>query len=62
MLVDRDGRVRRSLDGDGSAESIRAALGRLSGGERELRLELRRPTLDDAFISLTERRDEEVAA
>jgi daunorubicin resistance ABC transporter ATP-binding subunit len=53
VLVDRDGTVRRTLEVSGTAAGIEHALAGLSEDERELRLELRKPTLDDAFLSLT---------
>lgn len=53
VLVDSEGGVRRTLEIDGSAGGLERALAGLPAEERELRLELRRPTLDDAFITLT---------
>lgn len=53
VLVDHDGRVQRTFEAVGSAGELSAALASLPEHERELRLELRRPTLDDAFIALT---------
>jgi ABC-type multidrug transport system ATPase subunit len=53
VLVDRDGTVRRTLEVSGTAAGIEHALAGLSEDERELRLELRKPTLDDAFLALT---------
>lgn len=55
VLVDRDGRVRRTLEVGATAGGLERALAALDDAERELRLELRRPTLDDAFIALTAR-------
>lgn len=53
VLVDGDGGTVRTLDVPGSAAGLAAALAGLEPAERELRVELRRPTLDDAFIALT---------
>lgn len=55
VLVDRDGRAIRTLDVPSSAGGLAAALAGLDPAERGLRVELRRPTLDDAFIALTRR-------
>lgn len=55
VLADRDGRPVRTLDVPSSAGGLAAALAALDPAERGLRVELRRPTLDDAFIALTRR-------
>lgn len=66
VLMDGDGRVRRTLETDGTARGLEQALLGLPHDERELRLELRKPTLDDAFIAITGRphatEQQEVAA
>jgi ABC-type multidrug transport system ATPase subunit len=68
VLVDAGGGVRRILETDGTAGGLEEALLDLPDEERGLRLELRRPTLDDAFIAITGRTgvpaesDREVAA
>ncbi len=56
VLVDREGAVRRTLEVSGTAAGLERALAGLAEEEGELRLELRRPTLDDAFLALTARR------
>lgn len=53
VLVDRDGAVHRALETDGTAGSLERVLQGLGEAERGLRLELRKPTLDDAFLALT---------
>src|SRR5690606_3111426 len=55
VLVEREGRVRRTLEVDSTAGGLERALAALDDAELELRLELRRPTLDDAFLALTAR-------
>ncbi|GAA1787612.1 ATP-binding cassette domain-containing protein [Leucobacter iarius] len=55
VLVGRDGEAVRTLDVPSSAGGLAAALAGLDPAERGLRVELRRPTLDDAFIALTRR-------
>lgn len=62
VLVEPDGAVRRTLETDGTAGGLERALLGLPPHERELRLELRRPTLDDAFIALTAQSGQEIAA
>jgi len=64
VLLDRDGAEVRSIDTDGTAASIDAALAALSDSERGLHAALRSPTLDDAFVALTQSPlgHEEVAA
>ncbi|UOQ58203.1 ATP-binding cassette domain-containing protein [Leucobacter allii] len=52
VLLDDAGDARRSIDTDGSAASIRAALDALPETDRGARVELRTPTLDDAFRAL----------
>lgn len=55
VLVDSEGREQRTLEVGRSAGSLAHALAGLSEQERQLRLELRRPSLDDAFAALTAR-------
>ncbi len=55
VLVDSEGRTRRALEVDRTAGGLALALSELDDDERQLRLELRRPSLDDAFIALTGR-------
>lgn len=64
VLLDSEGRVRRTLEVQGTAQGISEAIALLTPEERQLRLELRRPTLDDAFTALTQRNEKklEVAA
>lgn len=54
VLLDHDGTEVRSIDTDGSAGSLDAALRALPDAERALRAALRSPTLDDAFVALTQ--------
>lgn len=54
VLLDRDGTEVRSIDTDGTAASLDAALTTLSDAERGLHAGLRSPTLDDAFVALTQ--------
>ncbi len=54
VLLDDDGTEIRSIDTDGTAASLDAALGSLPDAERALRAALRSPTLDDAFVALTQ--------
>ncbi len=54
VLLDHDGAEVRSIDTDGTAASLDAALGSLTDAERGLRAALRSPTLDDAFVALTQ--------
>src|SRR5690625_1564177 len=61
ILSDQDGRELRGIDTDGTAASIRHALAQLQGGEGDLQVTLRSPSLDDAFVALTQT-PEEVAA
>jgi ABC-2 type transport system ATP-binding protein len=60
VLLDAAGRVVRTLEGDGSASAVGRALASIAPAERALRVEVRAPSLDDAFAALV--RDEEVAA
>jgi ABC-type multidrug transport system ATPase subunit len=53
MLIDERGKVHRTLETDGTAAGLKTALRDLPEDERGLRLELRSPTLDDAFTALT---------
>ena len=62
VLVGADGEVRRTLETDGTAGGLEHALLGLPPHERELRLELRRPTLDDAFVALTAQPEQEISA
>ena len=62
VLVGADGEVRRTLETDGTAGGLEHALLGLPPHERELRLELRRPTLDDAFVALTAQPEKEISA
>ncbi|MCS3429177.1 ATP-binding cassette domain-containing protein [Leucobacter aridicollis] len=57
-LVDAEGTVHRSFELDGTAHSLERALHNLSEAERDLRVELRTPTLDDAFIAITRATEE----
>ncbi|KAB1652968.1 ATP-binding cassette domain-containing protein [Pseudoclavibacter chungangensis] len=54
VLVDDDDVVQRTFETDGSAASVAELLQDLPEHERRLRLEFRSPTLDDAFIALTD--------
>lgn len=60
VLVDAAGRVVRALETDSSAGSLGSALAALAPAEHGLRVELRSPTLDDAFAAIVRR--EEAAA
>ncbi|CAG7597562.1 ABC transporter ATP-binding protein [Leucobacter soli] len=67
VLVDAGGRVARTLEIDRTAGGLARALADLSEDERAMRVELRRPGLDDAFLALTGRNkrtpaEEEAAA
>ena len=62
VLCDANGEEVRALDVDGTAAGLARALAGLGEQERGLRVELRRPTLDDAFAALTRRGAEAVAA
>ncbi|WP_449283686.1 ABC transporter ATP-binding protein [Leucobacter sp.] len=53
VLVDEAGDVRRTLGAPGGAGDLGRELAALGADDRGLRLELRRPTLDDAFLALT---------
>ncbi|RGE23672.1 ATP-binding cassette domain-containing protein [Leucobacter sp. wl10] len=55
VLVDGAGEVRRTLGSPGDAAELARDLSALGEEDRGLRLELRRPTLDDAFLALTGR-------
>lgn len=57
-LVDSEGTVHRSFELDGTAHGLERALQGLTEAERELRVELRSPTLDDAFIAITRATEE----
>lgn len=54
VLVDEAGEVRRTLTAAETAGGLAAALAQITPEERVLRLELRRPSLDDAFSALTQ--------
>ena len=54
ILADQQGRELRSIDTDGSAASIEHALAQLRDDEQDLQVTLRSPTLDDAFVALTQ--------
>lgn len=54
VLTGPDGQELRSIDTDGTAASIEHALAQLRDGEQDLQLTLRSPTLDDAFVALTQ--------
>ncbi len=54
VLLDRDGAEVRSIDTDGTADGVEAALATLTDAERGLDVALRSPTLDDAFVALTQ--------
>lgn len=53
VLLDAEGGIARTLETDGSAASIAAAVEALGDSEGALRLDIRRPTLEDAFAALT---------
>ncbi|MFW6599794.1 ABC transporter ATP-binding protein [Propionibacteriaceae bacterium Y2011] len=53
VLLDDHDQVVRSFDVDGTAADTARVLAGLGPTEQQLRAELRRPTLDDAFIALT---------
>ncbi|WP_433675885.1 ABC transporter ATP-binding protein [Microbacterium gorillae] len=61
-LIDDAGQTVRTLSATATAGGLAAALAGLSAEERQLRVDVRRPTLDDAFLALTEQRPEAVAA
>lgn len=53
VLTSRNGEVVRTLPTDGTAAGVAAALAELGSEADGLHVELRRPTLEDAFSSLT---------
>lgn len=53
VLLDDRGQVLLSIDTDGTAGDTRDALNRLPADELGRTIQLRRPTLDDAFAALT---------
>ncbi|WP_156252221.1 ABC transporter ATP-binding protein [Pseudactinotalea terrae] len=53
VLTTGDGEVVRTLTTDGTAGGVAAALAQLGSDAAGLHVELRRPTLEDAFASLT---------
>ncbi|MBK0419360.1 ATP-binding cassette domain-containing protein [Leucobacter sp. CSA1] len=53
VLVDEAGEVRRTLGATGDAGALARQLAGLAEEDHRLHLELRRPTLDDAFLALT---------
>ena len=61
ILSDQQGRELHSVDTDGTAASIEQVLAQLSANEQGLQVTLRSPTLDDAFVALTQT-PQEVAA
>ncbi|GAA1487333.1 ATP-binding cassette domain-containing protein [Brachybacterium sacelli] len=54
VLLDHDGSEVRGIDTDGTAASLRGAMAQIQDQEKDLRAELRSPTLDDAFTALTQ--------
>lgn len=54
VLLDRGGAEVRSIDTDGTAAAVEATLATLTDAERGLDVALRSPTLDDAFVALTQ--------
>ncbi len=61
VLLDEDGRELRGIETDGTAASLARALAQLEAPELGHHVALRSPTLDDAFVALTQD-PEEVAA
>jgi ABC-type multidrug transport system ATPase subunit len=57
VLLDANGRELRSIDTDGTADSLRRAVADLDTGQLGAHVELRSPTLDDAFAALTHREE-----
>lgn len=53
VLLDRDGTEVREIDTDATAVALSRVLEELTQPERRLRVQLRSPTLDDAFLALT---------
>lgn len=56
VLVGADGEEVRTLPTDGTVAGLAATLSELAAEHGDLRVELRRPTLEDAFTKLTETR------
>ncbi|MFD1717835.1 ABC transporter ATP-binding protein [Georgenia deserti] len=54
VLFDDEGNELRSIDTDGTADGLAHALTDLGPAEQGRRVELRSPTLDDAFVALTQ--------
>ncbi|WP_261167111.1 ATP-binding cassette domain-containing protein [Microbacterium sp. Marseille-Q6965] len=54
-LRDADGTVRRAVPTDGTLAGLRAAVDALTAGGESGSVSLRRPTLDDVFLALTDR-------
>lgn len=54
VLIDDRGEVQRTFETDGTASGLQRALHGVDPAHRHLRVELRRPTLDDAFTALTQ--------
>lgn len=66
VLVAPDGEEVRTLPTDGTVAGLATTLAEMTGEHGELRVQLRRPTLEDAFTTLTQTRpdhgpEEEVA-
>ena len=61
-LVDEAGQTVRTLSARATVGGLAAALAGLPDEERTLRVDVRQPTLDDAFLALTAQHPEAVAA
>ena len=57
VALDADGRELRSIDTDGTVASLRRAVAGLDADQPGAHVELRSPTLDDAFAALTNRQE-----
>lgn len=55
MLLDHAGVEVRGIDTDGTSASLARALASLTEAELALHVQLRSPSLDDAFIALTQK-------
>ena len=53
-LSSADGETRHTLPSDGTVAGLLASLGELGPDSASLRVELRRPTLEDAFTAITD--------
>ena len=53
VLSTPDGTTRRTLPSDGTVTGLLATLGALPSTDADMRVELRRPTLEDAFTAIT---------